>query len=199
MLRFKIGDRVVGKAGVSHIGGKIGTVVELSDSQEFEYGIEFDEPIKGGHSFSCEKYKSHHCRWVDDDELDPYIEAALYFANIKVGDSVYDWLRGEGVITNTNHCHSHPLLVNFGKTRSTTYYTLGGVAIHCDKQSLFYSKPVFDLPPPPKRTVKKVVEGWMNIYKHTVIGLYDTEVDADKATSKDRLGKAHLIRHEYDE
>lgn len=123
-----------------------------------------------------------------------------YFADARVGDSVYEMVYGEGRIEGIYNCGGTPVSVMFPGGRRITFTLDGKYSDSCN-QTLFYSKPIFELPPPPRRTVKKVVEGWVNIYPQGTLRwtstVYKTEAWADEAAQTDRLGKAHHIRHEY--
>lgn len=124
-----------------------------------------------------------------------------YFVDARVGDSVYDMAYGKGRITRTITDTLYPIGVCL-ENGHMHYYTLDGVYIGCGKnQTLFYSKPIFELPPPPKREVRKVIEGWINIYPSSstqwTSTIHKTEALADEAVLNDRLGKAHPIYHEY--
>ncbi|MEK9207771.1 MAG: hypothetical protein AAB922_04765 [Patescibacteria group bacterium] len=201
-MEFKVGDRVKGRTGIPRIGGKIGTVMDVT-SAGYDYGIQFDDPVEDGHCFGnllkYKKYKSGHCRWVNDPEIEPL----PYFAGARVGDSVYSTTYGDGTIMLVNKVDIYPLKVTF-QSSYTLFYTLEGYSINLIPiQSLFYSKPVFDLPPPPKRMVKKVIEGWVNLYDENLgrveVGLlYPTRAAADFAKRPSRLGEACFIPHEYE-
>mgnify|MGYP001593108670 FL=1 len=145
-------------------------------------------------------------RWVNE----PEIELLPYFTDARVGDSAYSTTYGDGTITLINKRDAYPLKVTF-QSGYTIFYTLEGYSINnIPIQSLFYSKPIFDLSPPPKRKVKKVIEGWINLYNECLkngnktmgqwdIGLiYNTCVDADREQNPGRLGEAHFIHHEYE-
>lgn len=198
MKRFKNGDRVVGKIGLPYIGGKVGTVIKPATPLHYDYGVQFDDLIENGHYLGDldKLHEKGHCRWVTDGELDP----APYFADVRVGDCVYDMGYGEGIVDTD--MGSSFIACFKGSCRYT--YDKEGV-LHCllpqrANQTLFYSKPVFELPPPPRRMVKKVVEGWVNLCSNSqMVALWDSERTADLYANKKRLGPAHFIRHEYEE
>lgn len=196
-MKFKLGDRVKGKAGLPRIGGKAGTVVEIGKP----YGVEFDEPVESGHELdNPQKYKIDSCRWVFESDMELLLP---YFADARVEDSTYSTTYGDGTITTIDIKDAFPLIVAFKNGYTLCYtlegYTLTGIPI----QSLFYSKPIFALPPPPKRKVKKVIQGWVNLYDTNLalvgVGLvHPTKNAADLATGPDKLGEACFIRHEYE-
>lgn len=126
-----------------------------------------------------------------------------YFVDARVGDTVYDMAYGEGVITGIDKSVLYVLMVNFPKMVGHTSFTLNGWYVVGEPQRLFYSKPIFELPPPPKRKVKKVIEGWVNIYPGSstqwTSTIHLTESLADEVAMAGRLGKAHFLHHEYEE
>lgn len=193
-MEFKLGDRVKGKAGVPEIGGKVGTVMAVLAGYSY-YGVQFDEPISGGHDFDNPiEYKNGHCRWVDEEEID--LLPQPYFADARVGDSVYSTTYGDVTIISINRADIYYLKVTT-QGGHILLYTLEGYSINATPiQSLFYSKPIFDIPPPPKRTVKKVIEGWINLYNDTACDnvIYNTKEAADLMG----VGEAHFIHHEYE-
>lgn len=190
-LRFKLRDRVVGREGYE-FAGKVGTVV-IKDA--LCYAIQFDEPVCHGHSLgNSGEYKEGCCRWARDFELDP----SPYFVDGRVGDPVYDMAYGDGRIVDITLNLDRPLFVKFDS--GSYYFTMAGSTQEGLNQTLFYSKPIFELPPPPKRKVKKVIEGWENIYKTSIGGLHPTKAAADTAARcLARLGEARFVRHEYEE
>ena len=198
-MLLKVGNRVKGKEGILGISGKVGTVM-YTFAGTFDYGVQFDEPIKGGHNIGdSSKYKNGHCRWVSEAE----IESLPYFADARAGDSVYSMVCGDGTIIAINRASMHPLKVAFPNGDRVDYVLEGYDHIPIPIQSLFYSKPIFDLPPPPKRKIKKVLEGWVNIYERSMaLNLfslfYSTRTAADSGANTDRLGEAHFIHHEYE-
>lgn len=69
-MKYKIGDRVRVRQCLDglNLKGKIGKVVAIGEM--YNYGIEFDEPIAGGHSCGG-KGKWGWCRWGYEVELEP--------------------------------------------------------------------------------------------------------------------------------
>ena len=125
-----------------------------------------------------------------------------YFDGIRVGDNVYSMGYGEAKVTDID--------VAEDSIRVSTsngwifYFTFKGVSTTTSYgfQTVFWSEPIFDLPPPPKRMVKKAVEGWVNIYPASSVEwtstIWPTEDKANQVILNGRLGKAHFIRHEYE-
>lgn len=192
--RFKEKDRVVGKDGVLFISGKVGTVVCITTGP-LSHGIQFDEPVEGGHDLGRDLYKAGYCRWVNDNELEPYNEAP-YFADARVGDSVEEMALGKGRIEEIDPSNMRPLRVVFNGRGGSYYFTLDGKIPISFYQTLFYSRPVFELPPPPKRKVKKVVEGWVMFDPRT---LRNSKEEAEHSTLVGTVLKAAFIHHEYEE
>lgn len=111
------------------------------------------------------------------------------FENAVVGDKVWDeYYQGYGEIALI---HSNLIEVRF-ETRVTAYHKDGVMrgALH---RTLYWGKLV--IPERPKRKVKKVIEGWLNIYTEN---LHPTEEVANMRRIDGRLGKADFIYHEYE-
>jgi len=65
-------------------------------------------------------------------------------------------------------------------------------------QTLFWSDPHIIPPERPKRMVKKVVEGWVNLYPgNECSSLHETSIQANISAGSERLGPACKIYHEY--
>lgn len=112
------------------------------------------------------------------------------FENAVVGDKVWDEHRKEyGLISEITN---EEIKVQFPSI--TISYYLDGTAISKYVRTLYWDKLV--IPCRPKRKVKKVIEGWYNIYPDR--GLYSLESRADERALPSRLGKAHFIHHEYE-
>lgn len=69
-MKYKVGDKVRVKKDLDGVNlkGKIGKVIAMGDL--YDYGIEFDEPIEGGHNCN-NKGKWGCCRWGYEGELEP--------------------------------------------------------------------------------------------------------------------------------
>lgn len=112
------------------------------------------------------------------------------FENAQVGDNVWDEHTQEyGDIYSIQEGILHVNFKNFSKC-----YTASGKIVGCAIRTLYWDKLV--IPERPKRKVKKVIEGWYNIYPDS--GLYLFESRANKRALPSRLGKAHFIHHEYE-
>ena len=198
---MKIGDRVKGKEGIPGIGGKVGTIMKI-DGRLCDYRVQLDELIEDGHNLIAPaEDKNGYCRWVDENKIE--LLSPPYFADARVGDTIYSMVYGEGEIYSIKLDSTYPLVCRF-RNGYCYSYALGGYEIQTyPHQSLFYSKPIFDLPPPPKRTVKKVAEGWINLYKSNGVffemgRIFDTKEAADATQQAGRLGEAIFIHHEYE-
>lgn len=67
------------------------------------------------------------------------------FRNAKIGDKVWDFVYGEGVITEINECEQYPLTVTFKNDVCATF-TYDGKYISIHNQSLFWDRFEFTLP-----------------------------------------------------
>lgn len=82
------------------------------------------------------------------------------FSQAKVGDQVWHFAYGWGVIEQINHVSPFPLAVRFDD-RVIMGFDFEGKYHATDKQSsLFWNEIHFDIPAPPKRKVKKSIERW---------------------------------------
>lgn len=71
-MKYKVGDRVRVKNyfGNTNLKGKTGTVIAIG--VYYDYGVEFDEPIKEYNGHNCDgRGKDGHCRWGYEAELEP--------------------------------------------------------------------------------------------------------------------------------
>lgn len=121
------------------------------------------------------------------------------FENAKVGDRVWDFDDGWGTLSRsmlTSH-PSYPLEVRFS-TNKIGIYTISGISFGGEKQTLFWDEVKFEAPPRPKRKVKKVVVGWVNIYSSQCGSIYDTPSEARRNRDAACLGEPLLIKHEYE-
>lgn len=69
------------------------------------------------------------------------------FRNAKIGDKVWDFVYGEGVITEINDCEQYPLTVTFKDGSSATFSYDGKYILKCN-QTLFWDR--FEFTPPIK-------------------------------------------------
>lgn len=125
------------------------------------------------------------------------------FENARVGDRVWDFGLGWGNIATVEAVKSCDTQVSVTidvqfDCRECITYNVQGVFVSV--RTLFWDEIKFEAPPRPKRMVKKVVEGWVNIYADgTSACIYETKVEADKGSSGGRrLGGPLFICHEYE-
>lgn len=83
------------------------------------------------------------------------------FENAKVGDKVWSYHNGWGVIYSITS-PPYPIIVDFSDAKLYSF-TLDGVEITGERQTLFWDEVKFEIPTRPKKRVKK--EGWININK----------------------------------
>lgn len=69
------------------------------------------------------------------------------FRNAKIGDKVWDFVYGEGVITEISECEQYPLIVTFKDGGQATFSYEGKYILKCN-QSLFWDR--FEFTPPSK-------------------------------------------------
>ena len=69
------------------------------------------------------------------------------FRNVKIGDKVWDFVFGEGVVTGISDCKPYPLTVDFKDGVGTTFSYDGKFHLNCN-QTLFWDK--FEFTPPAK-------------------------------------------------
>ena len=106
------------------------------------------------------------------------------FKDAKVGDRVWSDRWGWGQVTEIRSINSteYPILVEFnvnGRHQFNTYTFSGRDYIHHIHPSLFWDEIAIISPPKPKRRVKKVLEGWVNMYIHSRgEWMWDTEEEA---------------------
>jgi hypothetical protein len=126
------------------------------------------------------------------------------FENCRVGDIVWSITQGRGKIVNIQDiCSDFPICVLFDNGNSLTY-TLGGLWQSTELQSLFWDEVKITAPPKPKRMVKKVVEGWVNIYTKKYRNgcfcgdIYPSQESAIEGAANDSIGKPLFIYYEYE-
>ena len=127
--------------------------------------------------------------WPGKDEV-----KMAYFDGIQVGDSVYRLNSSEKV---------RVIAVNddfFGCDDRWEYNIQGEIRHSEELGQVVFWRPVFiDLPPRPKRKVKKVLDCWVNLYPGGLATNWPKKETADNHGSKHRLGEAVHIIHEYEE
>jgi hypothetical protein len=121
------------------------------------------------------------------------------FEDAQVGDRVWDFRYGFGEIILIAQSKNYPLRVKFPYVDGAMTYTLDGK--HYSNEaflSLFWDEIKFDIPPSPKRKVKKIIEGWVNVYPDCFGQVCETKGLAIKVSSSGTLGQHHIV-FEYEE
>ncbi len=121
----------------------------------------------------------------------------MYFDGITVGQKVYDRDGKEWEVAQTDYDSEFPVRIYLGEIwwdSNLEGYARGFESLG---QQFFWAPPQqIEVPPRPKRMVKKKVEGWINLYVHT---LHDMREDAIDNRALEYLGDPIFIRHEYEE
>jgi hypothetical protein len=85
------------------------------------------------------------------------------FSGAKPGDRVWGFVSGWGTIKEVNFNETFSILVYFDNGHER-FYNIDGRSLNSDiNPTLFWDEITFQIPEPPKRTVK--VKRWVNIYK----------------------------------
>lgn len=117
------------------------------------------------------------------------------FRDVKVGDKCWTIQLGDAEIMEINTGDAYPLSI--GNVKKTFDYDLDGKLWKDDKvPSAFWSTPNIIPPPRPKRKVKKVIEGWINIYPGDV--MYSSKEKAGEMRDDTHLGEPFFVHHEYE-
>jgi hypothetical protein len=83
-------------------------------------------------------------------------------SSARVGDTLWHLSQGEVIVTEVNPREEYPICVNRDGYGKTGNFTFDGRYSRVDVQPLlFWSRPKFDIPAPPKRIVKR--EGWIGV------------------------------------
>lgn len=130
------------------------------------------------------------------------------FENAIVGDRVWDFGAGWGKIDSMPLFPEDYMRVEFHNAIASRYeaYNLNGVNIYDQKQTLFWDEIKFEAPPRPKRMVKKVVEGYVNLQEMETgvysfcLPVWNDKEEAERKRFKDKiyLGEPFFIHHEYE-
>jgi len=114
------------------------------------------------------------------------------FEDARVGDKCWSIQLGDCVITRVESLKkTFPIYVETlnGNLLTETYTLEGFVSTKNVFPSLFWSKPVFEVPQKPKRMVKKVLHGWVNIYPNDIVKfthcIYATKENASRGARPD--------------
>lgn len=121
------------------------------------------------------------------------------FENAKVGDRVWDLRHGWGTVNSRQDNAPCPLSVWFD-AGNCLGFSFDGHS-YSQKRTLFWDEIKFEAPPRPARKIKKVVEGWVNVYADKSIGvILHRTIDHARGIRRDRiaLGEPLFIRHEYE-
>jgi len=123
------------------------------------------------------------------------------FESAKVGDWVWSSTQGWGSVIDNHDGTTYPIRVSFNNGNIITTFTTNGMRVESDKYpTLFWDEVKITAPSKPKRMVKRVVEGWVNIYpnNHNSSTLFKTKEIAVNARSRYALGDPFFIHHEYE-
>ena len=123
------------------------------------------------------------------------------FEKARVGDKAWCIQLGDvEIIDNYTRHPTYPVPVQVkDATGQYEEYTIKGHLNESDVfPSLFWSKPVFEMPQKPKRKVKKVLHGWVNIHRNDTISyVHSTKESARKVASSDAIACVE-INQEYE-
>ena len=126
------------------------------------------------------------------------------FRDAKAGDRVWSLQWGWGMVRKIGSSReNYPIDVLFDQRGNNEAFTTAGFW-RADNlfPSLFWDEIQIVAPPKPKRKVKKVIEGWGNVYPAgdgVVVSLHASQQKADReADTARRLGLAMNFRHEYE-
>lgn len=130
------------------------------------------------------------------------------FQNVKIGDRVWDFIHGWGFVDSVTedsfivHFGQNLFKIDFGYFKRNARSTLIS-----GPRTLFWDEVKIIPPPKPRKRVKKVTKGWINIKKYLTIGrpvvektIHPTRSDAwvNRHSSDDYMSSQPLyIEHEY--
>ena len=119
------------------------------------------------------------------------------FEDAQVGDRVWSVANGPGKIHSIDNQMTYPLGLCFDNGNIDRIAKCGRSRLSDQSPATFHSKIHFDIPPRPKRKVKKEVEFWINFYsgKDSQCGPYSSEVFADRRATTHRIGPAVRFTH----
>jgi len=122
------------------------------------------------------------------------------FENAKVGDRVWSSVFGAGIILDNANSKDFPIYVKFSNFCAS--FMTDGKRFKEERRTLFWEE--IDMIPPerPKRKVKKVIEGWVNIYGDVTIGNIHPSIEKalfarDSVRGRVALGDPYFIHHEF--
>ncbi len=115
------------------------------------------------------------------------------FSNAKVGDKVWSIQCGDCVISKIRD-GMFPIITTGDSTIEFLWYTINGNFRPTDKYpSLYWNNPNIIAPPAPMKNVKKIIEGWLNIYENGKVYFYKSKPEADKAATPFRIDCIHVF------
>lgn len=121
------------------------------------------------------------------------------FRDAKVGDKCWTIQLGDATIIGINRNSSYPIRAGNEYGVSEDYTFCGKLWVKNIHPSAFWSNPNIQPPPRPKRKVKKVVEGWVNVYPDYVVGgIYGSKFIAVELGGSNVIGDPFFIHHEYE-
>jgi hypothetical protein len=84
------------------------------------------------------------------------------FEDAKIGDRVWNERHGWGTISSTTNRKAFPLAIDFDNSHFDSYTKGGRWDLDDLNPTLFWDEIHFDIPPKPKKMVKKTVDVWIN-------------------------------------
>lgn len=105
------------------------------------------------------------------------------FKDAKVGDKVWSFRNGWGVIDYVDAEEELALRVDFKDVRN--WYDLKGREHALSNQVLFWDEIKYEIPERPKRMVKKKYRGWLNINSVRCDNVFSSERYAVEARQND--------------
>ncbi len=112
------------------------------------------------------------------------------FSTVKVGDKVWANHLGWTEVTE--------LVEDEFQVEEGDWFCFDGKINKADHfPAAFWDIPNIIAPPAPKRKVKKIIKGWINIYKSGKVYFYKSKILADDSQSGNRIACIH-INEEYE-
>lgn len=114
------------------------------------------------------------------------------FRDVKVGDRVWSTIGGWGTVERIDNGGFYPVVAKhdapFPVANELCSFTISGKAWAYGPQCLFWDEVKIVPPPRPKRKVKKVVEGWVNLFEDT-----DGRINLTNNISCNPIGPAGIV------
>ena len=116
------------------------------------------------------------------------------FEKAKVGDVIWSERHGQCKIIKIRDDDLYPIILSPPEGGDGVSCTVCGREMHGDvKPSYFWSEPKYEIPPRPKRMVKKQLTGWVNIYPSGPGSMiYPSREEADMCAGSRRIACAEL-------